>query len=276
APCASAPGTATEHGASPLGLELAWLAYRIFGKRALDALAAAIGLCVWAFSPGARAASPQPAKAMRFARSLADKFAVACGGTGLPRVETDGSADAAAFVADVRAKKGVFVLSSHCGTIEVLAALGACDVTFHAWMDFSRTAVFNAFCARHAKRRRVLVHPIESFGMGSAFEAGDWLDAGDCAVMAADRDSTTAPDGSPKIAVSEGAVRFARALGHPVYFVACVRTRGGRYVAIVRKLPTDARAALADAYAAALAGVVREHPGEWFRWTAPGARVQKR
>ncbi len=261
---------ATEHGASPLGLELAWLAYRVFGKRALNALAAAIGLCIWMFSAGARKASRGPGKAMRFARSLADKFVVMCEGPGQPCVETDGSDDAAAFVADVQAKKGVFVLSSHCGTVEVLAALGACDVTFHAWMAFAQTAVFNAFYARHAKRRRVRVHPIETFGMASAFEAGDWLDAGDCAVMAADFESATAADGSPRIAVSEGAVRFARALGHPVYFVACVRTRGSQYRAIVRKLPTETRAGLADAYRAALEAVVREHPEEWFRWMDRG------
>ena len=88
---------------------------------------------------------------------------------------------------DVREGKGVFVLSSHVGTIEVLAALGECDVVFHAWMEFDRTGVFNRFYLRHAKRRKVVIHPISEFGAGSVFAAGDALDRGDSLVMAADR-----------------------------------------------------------------------------------------
>ena len=241
----------TEVAATPLGLEILWWFYRLFGLRALHVGAAAVGLCVWTFSPAVRRASRSVRKVMNFTRSLADKLVVMAEGKDLPCVRTDGSADAAAFLKDVRGGRGVFVLSSHCGTVETLVALGACDAVFHAWMDIDRTSVFNAFYLRHARRRRVVIHPISEIGMETAFFAGDALERGDSLVMAGDR--------------GRGAFRFAHALGAPTYFVACVADGPTSYRAIVRRLP-DETAAMEKAYSAALGEVTAAWPDQWYEW----------
>lgn len=259
---------ATEHGASPLGLEILWWIYRLLGLRFLHLLASATGLCIWLSSPAVRKASPRLAKMRWFTQSLADKLVVMAQGRNLPRVETDGSPDAQAFVEDVQARRGVFVLSSHVGTVEVLAALGECRPVFHAWMEFDRTGVFNRFYLHHAKRRQVVIHPISSFGPQTVFEAGDALDAGDCLLMAADRTfgrSRIEKVGDREFELAEGAFRFAAALDHPVYFVACVAEGGCRYQAIVRRLTGTAKE-LAAAYARALAEVSASYPDQWFKW----------
>ncbi len=249
-PHVSPPTTPTELAATPLGLEILWWLYRLFGLKALHLFAAAVGLCAWTFSRKVRRATTVR-KLVHFTRSLADKLVVMADGHDLPHVETDGSADAAAFVADVRAGRGVFVLSSHCGTVEALAALEGCAFTFHAWMDFDRTGVFNRFYLRHANRAKVVIHPISEIGMETAFLAGEALDRGDCLVMAGDR--------------GRGAFRFAHALGHPAYFVACVWTGRG-YRAVVRRLPDETKA-MANAYDAALKELVRACPDQWFAWS---------
>lgn len=241
----------TELAATPIGLEILWGLYRLFGLKALHLFAAAVGLCAWTFSRTVRCATTAR-KLVHFTRSLADKLVVMADGRDLPRVATDGSADAAAFVADVRAGRGVFVLSSHCGTVEALAALDGCAFTFHAWMDFDRTGVFNRFYLRHANRAKVVIHPIAEIGMATAFLAGEALERGDCLVMAGDR--------------GRGAFRFAHALGHPAYFVACVWTGRG-YRAVVRRLPDETKA-MAAAYEAALAELVCAYPDQWFTWRA--------
>ena len=269
---ALAPGEvaapATEHGASPLGLEVLYLAYRALGLRFLHFGALCVGLCAWAFSGAVRRNSPSPRKVVAFTHSLADKLVVMAEGSRLPDVETDGSPDAAAFLSDVASGRGVFVLSSHCGTVEVLAALGDCPVKFHAWMEFERTSVFNAFYMRHAKRRKVEIRPISGFGPETVFEAGDAMDAGDCLVMAGDRGfgrMRRVPFGDGDIELPEGAFRFAAALGHPVYFVACVAAGPCRYIAIVRSL-SGSPAEMQRAYAAVLHEVTRRYPEQWFRW----------
>lgn len=269
--CATAPKeqSATEHGASPLGMEVLYAVYRVFGLRALHASASCVGLVLWTFSRAVRRASPSPRKIIAFTHSLADKLVVMAGARGLPKVEVDDSADAQAFLKDVASRRGVFVLSSHCGTIEVLAALGECDVTFHAWMEFTRTSVFNAFYMRHAKRTKVVIHPISSFGPETVFEAGDALDGGECLVMAGDRGFGRMRDvafGDGEIRLPEGAFRFARALAHPVYFVACVAVASCRYRAIVRRLPAGSADEMALAYAAALYETTQAYENQWFKW----------
>ena len=251
----AARGAATEHAASPLGMEILFALYRVFGLRVLHALAAAVGLVAWTFSPGVRRAAPRAAKVTAFTRSLADKMVVMAGGRNLPKVSVEDSPDAESFLADVRAERGVFVLSSHVGTIEALAALGECRATFHAWMDIERTSVFNAFYLRHARRPRVKIHPISEIGLGTAFFAGDALERGDCLVMAGDR--------------GRGAFRFAHALGAPVYFIACVADGPIGYRAIVRRLPSETTAMEAD-YAAAREAVAAAHPDQVFDWRIPG------
>lgn len=269
--CATAPRTGgeTERCASPIGLKLLFLVYRLLGLRALYAASACVGFSAWLFSPSVRRASPSPKKVIAFTRSLADKLVVMSRGRRLPTVETDGSADARAFIGDVASRRGVFVLSSHCGTVEVLSALGECEVTFHAWMEFSRTSVFNAFYLKHKRGSKVVIHPVSQFGPETVFAAGDALDAGDCLVMAGDRGfgrMQTVPFRGGEISLPEGAFRFARALEHPVYFVACVATGGCRYRAIIRRLPSGNVRELVGAYARALDEVTREYPEQWFKW----------
>ena len=240
----------TEVAATPFGLEVLWALYRLLGLKVLHLGATCVGLCAWAFSRQVRRASPSARKVVNFTRSLADKIVVMAEGRDLPKVEVEDSPDASAFLADVKGGHGVFILSSHCGTIETLVALGACTATFHAWMDFDRTSVFNRFYLKHARRPRVVIHPISEIGMETAFFAGDALERGDSLVMAGDR--------------GRGAFRFAHALGAPVYFVACV-WMGGGYRAIIRRLP-DATAEMEKAYTVMLESVRREFPDQWFEW----------
>ena len=241
-----------EKGASPLGLEILFLFYRLAGLRVLHVLSAVTGFLIWLFSPSVRRASPSLRKVVFFTRSLADKLVVMADGKDLPKVAVDPAApDAAAFLDNVRNGAGVFVLSSHVGTIEVLTALGACSRVFHAWMDIARTSVFNRFYLRHAARARVVIHPISSFNMGTVFEAGDCLDAGDCLVMAGDR--------------GDGAFRFAAALGHRVYFVACVLEKDGAYRVLIRRLP-DAHEAMKKEYDKIVAALKQEHPEQSYTW----------
>ncbi|MBO5905844.1 MAG: hypothetical protein J6Q84_05435 [Kiritimatiellae bacterium] len=259
----------TEYGASPIGLEILYFVYCVFVLRFLHFLAKCAGLSIWLSSRSVRRASPSWKKLVQFTQSLADKLVVMADSRRLPTVELEDSKEARQFIDDVASRKGVFVLSSHCGTIEVLAALGSCEAIFHAWMEFERTSVFNKFYLRHAKRKKVVIHPISSFGPETVFMAGDALDDGDCLVMAGDRGfgrKRKVKFGLGEIELSEGAFRFARALTHPVYFVACVSVGACKYKAIIRRLSTENLDLMCNEYANILYEVTSAYPDQWFKW----------
>ena len=248
-PRRAAADAKVEQAASPLGMEIIFLCYRLFGLRVMHALAATVGEIVWWTSPAVRRASPSRRKVRNFTRSLSDKLVVMAEGRRLPKVRLEG--DAEEFIAAVRDGRGVFVLSSHVGTIEVLGAAAANPPRFHAWMDFERTSVFNRFYLRHATARRTVIHPISEIGMATAFAAGDWLDAGECLVMAGDRGG-------------DGAFRFAHALAHPVFFAACL-SEGENYVGVIRRLPDDTKS-MREEYFRIRGRIAAEFPDQVFEW----------
>lgn len=260
----------SEYASTPFGLALIWTIYRIFGLRFFHFAASATGFFMWICSPGVRRASPNLGKVVNFTRSLADKMVVMADGRSKPVVELDGSRDAEDFIADVSSRKGVFVLSSHVGTIEVLAALGECEVAFHAWMEFERTGVFNAFYLKHQRRNKVVIHPISEFNPGTVFFAGERLDEGDAILMAGDRSfgrkRTEEVDGR-KVELAEGVFRFAAALEHPVYFVSCISTGGLRYRVFVKRMPSGA-GQMSKAYAIELLKLRDAWPLQDFTWNA--------
>ena len=239
-----------EKAASPLGMEVIWVFYRVSGLGVMRFLSCAVADVAWLFSPGVRKACPSRRKVSMFARSLADKVAVVSGRGRQPVVRGDGSDDAAEFAADVMSGRGVFVLSSHCGTVEALLAFAEKSPTFHAWTDMERTSAFSAFYMRHAVSGRIALHSIASIGMGTAFEAINWLERGECLVMAGDR--------------GVGAFRFAAALAHPVYFATCI-AEGSGYVAVVRRLKGNAKE-MKEGFFAILGELEKQHPEQVYEW----------
>ena len=231
-------------------MELLWLCYLVFGLGFLRVMARVVAFCAWFFSPAVRKASPSRRKVVMFAQMLADKVAICSGRGRQPVVRDDGSLDAQEFALDVSAGSGVFILSSHCGSPEVLLALAERPPVFHAWTDLGRTTAFNEFYFRHMRKGSIEFHSIADIGMETAFSAIQWLDKGECLVMAGDR--------------GRGAFRFAAALGHPVYFATCV-AEGKGYVAIIRSLRGSA-AEMESKFRSVLAELEGKYPDQVYEW----------
>ena len=243
-------GRGAEKAASPLGMEIVWTVYRLFGLRAMRILSQCVANFVWVFSPKVRRASPSRRRLSMFARSLADKVAVGSGRGAMPHVRTDGSPDALEFRENVLSGRGVFILSSHCGTVEALLALAENPPVFHAWTDIERTSAFNAFYQRRLSGGKIALHSIADIGLDTAFSAIGWLERGECLVMAGDR--------------GRGAFRFAAALGHPVYFATCI-AEGPGYVAVIRRLQGKAPE-IENGFFAVLGELKRKHPDQVYEW----------
>ena len=260
-----------EQGASPLGLTLAWWVYRLFGKRALDGLGGMIAGCVWLTNRKVRHEAKSLPRLRLFTQGMIDKLVVMADGKDQPVVElAGGTGDGIRFCQAVEAKRGVFVISSHLGTVEVLPALARCPAHVHAFMKVEQTEVFKAFYARRAHRPEVSIHPLETFGIGEVFTIGDWLDHGDCVLMAGDRGygkSRKRTFLSHEADFPEGVFRLAKALEHPVFFVVCVRDAPNHYRVEVQE--AEGGADLLDQYIAFLEPLVRRYREQWFNWSVP-------
>lgn len=259
-----------ERVAIPVGMEIAWVLYRVFGKGVFDFVARAVAVVVWLVDPVARKAATSPRRMINFALSLADKIAVLSDGKGQPEVRFDDSADARAFLDDVAAKKGAVVISSHLGNIEALAAYGECAVKFHVFMSLSQTGTFRAFKERHSHRTMIDVHPTEGFGMAELFLGSSIVDEGGVVLIAGDRGGGRMKEAAflgGRRLFPEGAFRFARHLERNVYFIAAVREIGGSYRVFVRRLPDDD---MFGVYVRELDRLVKIYPDQWYQWETKG------
>lgn len=256
---------ADERIATPVGMEAAYMLYRLFGKRMFDFIARAVADIVWVFDPGSRAAALSRKKIENFAQSIVDKIAVLSMGSGQPKVRFEESEDTEEFLSDIAGKKGAVVLSSHLGCIETLAAYGESAVKFHVFMSLSATSVFRAFRERHSHRSMIEVHPTEGFGMAELFLGSAIVDEGAVVLIAGDRGGgrmKTVSFAGSEHSFPEGAFRFARHLERNVYFVASVLESGG-YRAFVKRLSPEN---MFTDYVKALEVLVLKYPEQWYQW----------
>lgn len=259
-----------ERIATPVGMEAAYLLYRLFGKRVFDFIALAVADIVWFFDPVSRKAAGTRKRIENFARSLVDKITVLSLGKGQPKVVFDESGDAADFIGDISAKRGAVVISSHLGCIETLAAYGECPVKFHVFMSLSQTSVFRAFRDRHFRRSMIEVHATEGFGMAELFLASAIVEKGDVVLMAGDRGGgrvRTVAFAGAEHRFPEGAFRMARHLERNVYFAASVLEDGG-YRVFVKRLPVED---MFGAYVRVLEDLVKKYPDQWYQWEGESA-----
>lgn len=264
----SAPSTPSgEVAASTLGLNCVMLLYRLLGKWALDCSGYVIANTLWLTSAKIRRFTQTRQRLIAFIQSMVDKFVVMSCGRGQPTIEIATDAQTQAFISDVTARKGVFLLSSHFGAMEVLPAIQSTDVPLHAFMHIEHTAVFNKFYFKHFKRPSVHIRPITGFGMGELFEAGNYLDNGECILMAGDRTFGTAQTVSflgRDCPFPKGVYRFAKLLEHPIYFVVCYRIRRQVYRLEARSItPSDT---MVEQFVAMLEPFVKAHPEQWYNW----------
>ncbi len=259
----------TERASTPLGMEIAWMLYSIFGKGLFDFIARVVANVVWIFDPVARKASFSRQKMINFALSLADKIAVLSMGKGQPKIVFEENDDTRTFLEDIEKEKGAVVISSHLGNTEAIAAYGECKVKFHVFMSLSRTATFRAFKDRHSKRTMIEVHPTEGFGIAELFLGLSIVDEGGVVLIAGDRGNGRSKEyeflGS-KRSFPEGAFRFAKHLERNVYFVAALKEKDS-YRVYVKRLPYEN---MAEVYVSELERLVKVYPDQWYQWHTKG------
>lgn len=219
--------------------------------------------------------------AMTFAGGALDRFAGWLGDIGPDQVD---GLDDPEFNAARADRRGAVVFSAHLGAPEVMRAIATLgdrrgvSILAHS----ANAAKFGELMSRMAPKSTVRVIEVTDMGVGAAMRISSAIEAGDWAVILADR---IAPGGaSPTVKAPflgeeanfpAGPLILASALKCPVYTLFSVR-RGGRYRVILRKFRErldfprkDREAALRGAaadYAARLEEQVIANPFQWFNF----------
>ena len=243
-----------EKGATRLGMLIIWHIYRIFGKTA----AKIVFLVPLAFiAPFCHGVGFR--KILAFAWSRIDIVDAVTLRKNAPRFTFTGDA--------AWRDGGAFLISSHLGSIEVLAAL--CDESkphLHAFQQMTHDPIFTTFLTE--RMNGFTLHAVENIGVETAAEMQDAIRSGALVLMAGDRISASSRQTFKHIFMErecewpKGVFRFAKLMECPVYAIIAIKTGWNAYEIKSRRLGPD----LLHDYVTFLECEVRQYPDQWFQF----------
>lgn len=214
-----------------------------------------------------------------FAETLLDRVAAWNGDIKNQALMYEDPAAVEEFIKTYQEKRGIFILSSHLGNIEILRALALDEfdnTVVNAFMDINQTKGFNSFIEKTNPKSKLNLYPISEIGMQTAFMAKDKLDAGEMFVMAADR----VPAGNQKYRVKKeflgkkaafplGAFKFAKMMEVDICFLAICYAEDKKYHVYLQyhKFPPALKLSeFMDIYVSWLEKLTLLYPYQWYNF----------
>jgi predicted LPLAT superfamily acyltransferase len=286
-----------EVAAGKLRLRLIFGLYKLLGRRLLGVILVLPVLAAYPFLTKAKKASRDFFQVLQnythkryyfatwrhiysFALSLLDKLGAWSGRIGRQQLHYTDVPAAELFWTNLSQKKGMLLICSHLGNIELLRAMAddpQYPVRVNAFMDTTPSQAFNEFIKDCVNAQAGLnLHSAENIGIDKALELAAKIAAGELLVIAGDRLSASNPQNTVEaeflgrtIRLPQGAFVLARILKCPVFFAAITPAKRGKYNVRLKYFTADlARnsALLAREYASWLAGLVEKHPFQWYNF----------
>lgn len=284
-----------EHGAGSFRLNLLFLVYRIFGIRFVKFWVWIVSSIIGISAKSAKKFSRQykyilnnyqVAHKMQkshfsaskhiciFADSLVDKMVAMCDKKDRIVFTPKNNTDWREFKKLIDNKQGIFLICSHVGNIEALAAFpDSKGLKIHAFQQVSQTGIFYKFISKHSIRTNTIIHPVEDMNIGTATEMFDALNNGDLVMMAGDRISATNPNKTITAHILGqdcnlplGVFKFAKAMSHPVFAAVLLNTGNEKYTLIVKKLDDKNTNNMANEFANFIEKATLLAPTQWFNF----------
>ena len=209
-----------------------------------------------------------------FADSLVDKMVAMCDKRNRIIFTPKHNNDWREFKKYINNNQGIFLICSHVGNIEALAAFPDSNkIKIHAFQQMSQTGVFHNFITQHSVRKNTIIHPIEDMNVGTATEMFDALNNGELVMMAGDRISANTPNKTVSVRILGqdcnlpiGVFKFAKSMSHPVFAVALLNTGHEKYTLVVKKLDDKNAENMAKGFANFLENTALMAPTQWFNF----------
>jgi len=216
---------------------------------------------------------------LSYAWALADRMSVLCDKKTPVRIKVDENDDWRDFMELLAANRGAFLLCSHLGNIEIMAALPKLfpnypAKTMHAVMQISQNSVFYRFVDAMADHSLFKLHAAEGMDFAEIMGLYENLENGDLVMMAGDRVSAQNRDAvieavllGKKCRLPRGAFLFAKKMRHPVFAVFMLSCGSNRYRLCVHKIDVALKPeAMAAAYCSFLEEHLKDNPQQWHNF----------
>ena len=276
-------------------LELLWWIYKIFGIRFLKLVIYPVILIVSLFAKPAVIASKKYKKILNtyqkkhnivptrfsptshiyaFACAMVDKMSASCDKKSKIKFSIDKNADWNEFQTLLANNQGVFLICSHLGNIEALAAYSpGTPKTMHAFMQITQNSIFHQFMMRHNVAKNTILYPTENINISTAAEMFDYLKRGDLVMMAGDRTSPNSPNRYETVRFLGvdcqfpiGTFKFAHAESAPIFAICLMNVGCEKYKIYVKKLGNESTRQTIAEYANFLEKLVLLYPKQWFNF----------
>ena len=284
-----------EQGAGHLRILFVWYIYKIFGIKIAKFLIAPIAFFIGVFAVRARHASRKYKSVLNeyqikhnlpiskfstfthinnFACSLMDKISASCDKKTRIEVIPEQTNDWDKLCNLIENNHGAFLICSHLGNIEAMAALAQkSNIVMHAFMQVGQAKIFHKFMTEKSSCQNVIIHPTETFDMSIGTACYDYIRSGHLVRMAGDRISAGTPEKTIQIPFLDvdcnfpmGVFTFAKLMDCPVFAIYMVNVGGEKYRLFVREIATQKSVQMLTQFTEFLEQGVLNYPSQWYNF----------
>ena len=278
-----------EQAAGTLRLLIIWKIYKIFGKKVVEFLVIFITFFAFLGAKEPRKYSKkylsiigmnsgllnQFKHFLALSYSLIDKMEVYAGKFNPDNIFFDNEEDKKIFINDL--SKGVFIISSHLGNIEMMRAflLTSICTNLNIFLSIDQCKIFNNFIKQIEIQSPVTIYPVEDININTSIEIKEKISNGESVVMAGDRISPNSAGNytqflGKKIQIPSGTFKFALIMESPIYFI-CALKEGEKYRIYLKKFECNGKRSnvinqMQNEYIAFLEQLVPKYPFQFFHF----------
>jgi len=292
--------TIKEQCAGKYRLLLLWWIYKIFHLTGLKIILYPIILVMLYFLKGGRKASRAYQQVLKqyakkhslnlkspstyrhiysYAFSLAEKMSVLCDKKCRIKFTIHNDRHWRQFLQDLQKDSGLFLISSHLGNIETLAAIpnyfpSLPQKNVNALMEIGQNSIFHQFICERNRSSAFKLYDAKKLDFATIMELYEKLEQGDSILMAADRLSSQNPKAQitqtlldKKCAIPTGTFQFAKKINAPTYAILLLRHKNGEYKLYLKQLDlSKSLPQIAAQYLTFIEKYLLQYPEQWYNF----------
>ncbi|GHU13528.1 hypothetical protein FACS189449_08990 [Alphaproteobacteria bacterium] len=293
-----------ECGSGKIRLLILWHIYKILNKKFFKIILWPIVLFVYIFAKSQRKSSERyiqklhdeqqrrgltpsnitPLKHfMAFAESVVDKIEAYSPLEKSVTFKYDEADDSRLFLKLLDDEKGVFIITSHLGSTEVLQGIKSKNrlphTRIHAFMQTEQSPIFFDFIKKKiSEEKNFVLHSIADLDISTSIEIKEKLQNGSLVMITGDRTSAKYPKQSfskkflgEYMNFPKGVFKFAQLMESPVFFMICVKNSESEYLIYLKahRQNDDKKTNLEEmknSYVSFLEEKTLRHPAQWFNF----------